>query len=141
LWWHDIAAVLERYRDAMDWPLVLSRIDDYGLLPAVRPVLTRAVEEWGAPMPVEVLHALRGRQHSREELHVYTQLVSGQRPAGRRFWTDLTSTPGWRQRLRFARANLFPSAAYMRERYTIPHPLLLPLYYPYRWLRGIRGLR
>jgi hypothetical protein len=141
LWWHDIAAVLERYRDAMDWPVVLSRIDAYGLLPAVRPVLTRAVEEWGAPIPVDALRALRDRQHSREELHVYAQLASGQRPPGRRFWTDLTSTPGWRQRLRFARTNLFPSAAYMRERYDIQHPLLLPLYYPYRWLRGVRGLR
>jgi hypothetical protein len=47
--------------------------------------------------------------------------------------------PGWRQRVRFARTNLFPSAAYMRQRYQIKHPLLLPLYYPYRWLRGLRG--
>jgi len=63
------------------------------------------------------------------------------RATGRRFWSDLRAIPGWRQRLRFARTHLLPSAAYMRRRYGIAHPLLLPLYYPYRWLRGLRGDR
>jgi hypothetical protein len=141
LWWHDISAVLKHHRHEMDWPLLLSRITDYGLLPPVRLVLTRAVEEWAAPVPLDVLGALRDRQHSSEELRVYAELTSGDRPAGRRFWTDLTSTPGWRRRVRFARTHLLPSPAYMRNRYDIRHPLLLPLYYPYRWLRGVRGLR
>jgi hypothetical protein len=29
----------------------------------------------------------------------------------------------------------------MHQRYHISHPLLLPFYYPYRWLRGLRGVR
>ena len=51
------------------------------------------------------------------------------------------SMPDWRQRLHFARANVFPSADYMRQRYGVRHPLLLPIYYPWRWLRGLLGLR
>jgi hypothetical protein len=27
----------------------------------------------------------------------------------------------------------------MRRRYAIAHPLRVPLYYPYRWLRGVLG--
>ena len=45
----------------------------------------------------------------------------------------------WSERLGYAWTHLFPSAAYMRQRYDIPHPLLLPLYYPYRWFRGLRS--
>jgi hypothetical protein len=70
---------------------------------------------------------------------VVVQRLRAALPAGARFWTDLAGITGWRQRLRFARTNLFPSAAYLRQRYAIPHPLLVPLYYPYRWWRGLRG--
>ncbi len=27
----------------------------------------------------------------------------------------------------------------MRHRYQVSHPLLLPLYYPYRWTLGLRS--
>jgi hypothetical protein len=73
------------------------------------------------------------------ERRVFKALTSGSRPAGKRLWVDLVSTPGWRDRVRFAWSNLLPSAAYMRVRYNIRHGLLTPLYYPYRWLLGIRS--
>ena len=42
---------------------------------------------------------------------------------------------------RYAWANLVPAPAYMRERYAISHPALLPAYYPYRWFVGLREAR
>lgn len=45
----------------------------------------------------------------------------------------------WTERWRFATATVFPSAPYMRRRYGVQHSWLLPFYYPYRWLRGLRG--
>ena len=39
-----------------------------------------------------------------------------------------------RKRAYLAWISLLPSPAYMRHRYNIRHSLLLPLYYPYRWL-------
>lgn len=27
----------------------------------------------------------------------------------------------------------------MRHRYHVPHPLLVPLFYPYRWTLGLRS--
>jgi hypothetical protein len=140
LWWHDVAEVLHCCRDDIDWPVLLSRTQQYGLVLPVRTVLTQVAEGWGAPIPSDVLRALYAQEYSPEESRVFTRLTAAERPAGHRFWTDLTTMPGWRQRLRFARTNLFPSATYMRQRYRIRHPLLLPLYYPYRWLRGLRGL-
>jgi hypothetical protein len=139
LWWHDIAEVLVFYRGRMNWTELLSRTRQYGLVLPVRAVLTRVSADWGAPIPAGVLHALRSHPPSRAEQRVFSRLSGAPRPAGQRFWSDLTSMPSWRQRLRFARTNLFPSAAYMQQRYRVPHPLLLPFYYPYRWLRGLRG--
>ncbi len=53
-------------------------------------------------------------------------------------WAGLTSISGWGLRLRYALGNLFPSVDYMQGQYHIPHKLLVPLYYPYRWPRGLR---
>jgi len=141
LWWHDIAQVLVCYRDRIDWPALLQQTERNELVLPVRDVLTRAAEDWKAPVPASVLERLRSTQPSRAERQAAAGFNAAGRPAGRRFWADLAAMPGWRPRLRFARTNLFPSLAYMRERYKVAHPLLLPLYYPYRWLRGLLGLR
>lgn len=141
LWWHDIVEVLTTTGDHIAWTELLAKTRQYGLVLPVRTVLTAAADEWGAPLPADVLAALRAVPHSRTEQRVFSWLTSTDRPAGQRFWADLGSMPGWGQRLRFARTHLFPSAAYMRQRYRILHPLLLPFYYPYRWLRGLRGAR
>jgi hypothetical protein len=140
LWWQDIVELLHARRGAIDWPTVLRKTRDYHLLPPVRSVLTEAAEAWGAPVPADVLAALREPSDARQAERLYEQL-SVIRSPGQRFLTDFATTAGWRQRLRYARTNLFPSAAYMRARYEIRHPLLVPLYYPYRWWRGLRGLR
>jgi hypothetical protein len=51
-------------------------------------------------------------------------------------WISLAGLPDWRSRLSFLRAHLFPPAAYMRHRYGLRHPVLLPLAYVWRWLVG-----
>jgi hypothetical protein len=140
LWWYDVAEALAAHRAEIDWPVLLAHTEEYGLLLPVRAVLSRAVDEWGAAIPAGVLHALRSLRESPMEQRIFADLTAAQRSPRQRFWSDLTSMSDWRQRLRFARMNLFPSPTYMRQRYAIAHPLLIPLYYPYRWLRGALGL-
>jgi hypothetical protein len=82
---------------------------------------------------------LRRLQPSCDEQRITAYLTATDRRAGRRFWTDLASMNRAAARLGYAWMHLFPSAAYMRARYHVRHPVLLPLYYPYRWLRGLRG--
>jgi len=65
-------------------------------------------------------------------------LTAPERGVAQRAWSDLRSMHGWRPRLAYASTHLFPSPAYMRARYHIRHRALLPLAYPYRWLRGLR---
>jgi hypothetical protein len=140
LWWNDIAEVLTQYGQRIDWTRFVSTVEQLGVLLPVRTVLTRSAEEWHAPLPEPAVWAMACGRVSPDERRAFDRVSAGEQPVARRFWADLASMPEWRQRLRFARTNLFPSAEYMRRRYRIPYPFLLPLYYPYRWLRGLRGV-
>jgi len=140
LWWNDIAEVLAAEGADLDWGELAARAQDFGLLLPVRQVLAALAVEWGAPVPAAALRDLEERQPSRQEARAIA-LLQNPGSAGRRFWSDLAAMPSWRQRLRYARTHVLPSPEYMRRRYGVRHPLLLPLYYPYRWLRGALGLR
>ncbi len=139
LWLHDVAEVIVFYQGQIDWGEVLARAQAYDLVLPLQQVLTRLVGEWDVPLPGDVLEQLHALRASPAEGRVFTWLTAEHRPVARRFWIDLASLPGWQQRLRFAWTNLFPSPDYMRSRYRIPHPLLVPVYYPYRWFLGLRS--
>ncbi len=135
---HDVAAVIGVYGERIDWQLLLDRAQTCGLVLPLQQVLGRVADEWGAPIAPTVLDRLGALRPSRHETRVFARLT-GERQPGRRFWADLASTTAWRQRLGYALSAVFPSPAYMRRRYRISHPVLLPFYYPYRWLRGLRS--
>ena len=125
LWWNDIARSVEAYGERIDWDQLIERAQQFNLLLPVRGVLTRAADEWRVPIPAAALQRMRSRQPSAEEQRVFAVLGAPAPAAGRRFWNDLRAMRSWWQRLRFARTNLVPSAAYMRQRYGVRHPLLL----------------
>lgn len=135
LWLHDVAAVIAFSRGQIDWDLVLSKAKAYNLVLSVQQILLRVVDEWNAPIPTEVVEKLRALQPSGDEVRTYTWQ---HQTMALRLFADLAGTKDWRQRLRIAFDTLFPTREYMQHRYHIPHPLLVPLYYPYRWLRGFR---
>lgn len=140
LWLWDIVEVVHHFRAQLDWTTLLTRAQAYDLVLPIRQTLPRLASEWGAPIPASVLEQLSVLEPSEREVHVFNQLHTETRPVGQRFWSDLTHLPSWRQRLRFAWHHLFPSPTYMRHRYRVPRLLLVPLYYPYRWFRGLRSL-
>ncbi len=139
LWLHDVAEVIAFYREQIDWEQVLARAQAYDLVLPTQQILTRVGEEWQAPIPPDVLERLRALRPSRDEERVFAWLAARHSSAAQRFWADLASMPGWGPRLRFVWRNLFPPAGYVQHCYRIAHPLLLPLYYPYRWFLGLRS--
>lgn len=140
LWLHDVAEVLVHYRDRIVWDELLRWTQECELVLPVQRVLRQVADEWAAPVPADALARLDALCPSAAELRVMAWRTARQRPVAQRLWSDLVSMSGWRQRIRYAWIQLFPSAAYMRGRYRIRHSLLLPLYYPYRWWVGLRGL-
>lgn len=139
LWLYDVAEVIASYGGRMDWGQVLARAQTCDLVLPVQQILVRLDEELHAPIPPAVLGRLRTLRPSRGEERVFAQLTAARRPVAQRFWVDLVGMPGWGPRWRFAWRSLFPSAGYMEYRYNIPHRLMVPLYYPYRWLLGLRS--
>lgn len=134
---YDLAEVIVLYQAHIDWDAVLARAQAYDLVLPLQEALTRAHELWCLPLPPEVWERLQRLEPSSGEQRAYA-LLAGRERVARKLWGGLASIPGWGARLRYVWGNLFPSAAYMRGQYRISNRLLLPLYYPYRWLRGLR---
>lgn len=134
---YDLAEVIVLYREQLDWTEMLARAQAYDLVLPLQEALARAHELWSLPIPSEVWERLQRLEPSRGEQRAYA-LLAGKERVARQLWGGLASIPGWRARLLYVWGNLFPSAEYMLDQYRIPNRLLLPLYYPYRWLRGLR---
>jgi hypothetical protein len=136
LWLHDIAELLARQADRVDWNQLLVQAQENDLVLPLQQVLQEVTVAWQVSIPHAASARLAALEPRAEERRVYSWLTAEQRPVVQRFWADLASLPGWRQRLDFAWRNLFPAPAYMVQRYGIRRRWLTAAYYPYRWWTG-----
>lgn len=137
LWLHDIAEAIAFSPTAIDWDLVITKAESYNLVFSVQQTLLRLADEWKVEIPGNVRSQLAILKPSWEEVRAY---YWQNQTMALRLFDDLAGAKDWLTRLHIAWDTLFPSRAYMQHRYQIPHPLLIPFYYPYRWLRGLRKL-
>lgn len=140
LWLHDVAEVLTLYQAQIDWEQLLSQSQAYNLVLSVRQILTQVADEWHAPVSANVLERLRVLQPSGDEVQIFTLLTAKHQTMALRLLTDVLGMPDCLNKLHLVWSTLFPSRAYMQKRYHIFHPALVPLYYPYRWLRGLKRI-
>ena len=138
LWLHDVAALLVRYEDQIDWADLLNRCQQYDLVLPVRRTLRCMVNEWRAPIPPRALQSFLEMEASQREKRVLARLTETESPAAGRFWTDLAEVPGRRKRLAVALRNVFPPPGYIEQIHRVPHPLLIPFAYPYHWWLALR---
>ena len=138
LWLNDVAEFVARYRDRLDWDVVLAEAQALDLVLALQRTLTVGAATLAAPVPSLILERIRALRPSRAEVAVVRRLTDRDRSMAARLWLDLTTMGSWAERVAFARTRLFPSTAYMKARYGVSHPVLVALAYPYRWLIGLR---
>ncbi|MBK8046768.1 MAG: nucleotidyltransferase family protein [Anaerolineales bacterium] len=141
LWKHDIAEVIAHYEATIDWTTVIQRAQQYDLVTPLQEILPACAQEWGVAIPAGVVSAVCELEPTARERRALTRLAAAHGSVAGRFWTDIAGLPGWRTRAGYAWENLFPSANFMRSRYTVHAPYLVPLYYPYRWLVALRSAR
>lgn len=137
LWQNDVAELLARCADGFDWDLLLRKAVEVQLARALQIVLPSAAADFGAPVPPDVLRRLPALPVSSPERLTFQRMMDPHQSGASLTLNFLLGLPGWREKMRYALTSAFPSPAYMRQRYHISHPLLLPFYYPYRWITGL----
>lgn len=135
LWLNDLRMMLQADASQLEWAELFARAEEFSWTLPLQQTLLHLREEWDAELPLATREWLKGTQPSAHEAKQIVR-VRERASVGRRFWHDLATLPSWNQRANFALVNLFPSRAYMRQRYALQNPLLLGLAYPYRWWRG-----
>jgi hypothetical protein len=138
LWLHDIALLLVRCQADIKWDILLSHAVNWNLITPLQIILPKMVRDWKAPVPENVMRQLSGFKPTANEKRVVRWLTSTDKQhTGWNVWMNARALPTFPQRVKYIMTQLFPSVHYMRERYGMFHPLLLPFYYIYRLLRGI----
>ena len=127
LWSFDIALLLERYRDRIDWDEVIEAAHSFGLDQIVKTTLAQVFEIWGVSVPDRARFVLK-RDRPSVTAHLLSVVHTAAYDGTRATW-DALSTPGFRNKLAYLRLLVFPSSDYMRERYAVSDTRWLPLYY------------
>jgi len=142
MWLQDIAELIHRYPDQIDWAQLLIQVPAFHLVLPVQQVLQQLAVDWAIPIPREVMEQILALKPSAREARVFGWLRAFPLAATlRSFLADLVGAVSWPQRFRYAWNTIFPSPSYMRQRYQILSPWLTPFYYPYRWLRAFNLVR
>ena len=132
LWLWDIHLLANRLTTE-EWEVLVRSAQDTGMLAVTMRGLELAHERFGARIPAGIIERLTpaGRKEPA------ARFVRGLRLAEIAL-TDLAVMRSWRSRLTFLWKNLFPPRAHMRATYPRCHPVLLPIAYLHRMVRGAR---
>ena len=121
---------------AADWQRVIAEASLAGVLPALQSALQLCQTWFNTPLPELALDLLNHPSDPQQQAF-FEQVAVPQRSSAGKVWVDLKGMSTARARFIHLRQKLLPSPNYMRERYQIPSPLLLPFYYLMRWGKAI----
>ena len=142
--WRDSyeAAALIRWAGAgLDWRAVCERAQAWGLALPLQDLLTRVEGLWPGAVPPAALTAIRRLPVSRFERWLHNWLVADKGDLTRRSIVAWLSQPGWGHRPRYLAETVFPSPAYLQERYGPAPKGLWPLLYARRAAIALHLLR
>lgn len=140
LWIHDLAEIIKHFEKNLDWKKLIELAEQFDLVLALKSNLSAVTDLYGQILPAEFLQALNRLEPSGSEIKYFTSLSKHHKSPGKTFLEDLSCLPDWRKKLHFAFSNIFPSITYMKIRYRFNHPLMLPVFYLYRWYLGITSI-
>ena len=135
LWLYDVHLLATAMTSA-EWDQALDAAIARGLAPVVAAALADAGALLGTTLPAGVLAHMSGHDAETDaDVLAYLRGDMSQLQAAASDWRRLA---GVRQRARFLREHLFPSAAYIRHRYGVSSRLALPLLYTHRIVTGAK---
>lgn len=119
--------------DAAAWARVRHDAVAAGVLGAVQAMLRLCQTWFGTPLPPAAAALLLETDEQAARL---ADIAQPDRSTAGKVWLNLRYMTGRRRRLAALLRILLPRPAYMRGRYHVRHPLLLPFAYARRWWRG-----
>jgi hypothetical protein len=136
LWTYDIALLLAEH--AMDWEVVLAKIQELGMTAPMQQALPAVAPAWGIPLPEAMMARLAALKPARAERRLMRWRASEHKRTGAYgVWANIWAMPDVWSAVRYVWNMVFPSVTYMREHYGMPSVMWLPVYYVRRWLRGV----
>ena len=136
IWFYDIDQLLRKWGDEMDWDETLARAQTFGWEAALHEAIRLSRTYFATPTPAPIRDWLQLPVNQLRGYNTMRQMTSPGRSSSLTVLHILRGLP-WRQRIRQTAHMLFPSPAYMRQRYP---QLPWPAAYPYRWFDAARKL-
>jgi len=135
LWLVDITRYLGQEDRAIDWELAAEKAAAFQWSAALYYTLKECQTRLGLKLDERHLELFRNSMGREEEALV----VEKSRPGQNKALLILQSLQGMQPqaRVRALWSNIFPSPAFMRQRYAVKAGWLLPGYYPYRWIDAL----
>jgi len=137
-WSYDLALLLALHQHELHWEQILDAARQFEILPALAAVLTHVTDTWGVAIPESIRASLA--ESTRGLANHLEVIVSTSERIDATILREGMSFHDWRTRAAYFFHVFFPSPDYMRERYRIAHPALLPLFYLLRLGLGARRL-
>ena len=137
-WTYDLALLLMRHGEAMDWAAIIAAARHSRLILALRAACDDVRTQWGVTLPPAAASALDAIPTGVTERAVFR--IATARDARLVSVLDIWYRRGVRAKCGYWFHILFPSAAYMQLRYEFRSRSLLPLYYLRRLVEIPLGL-
>jgi hypothetical protein len=139
-WFVDLALLVHKHHDSLDWEVVLAAAQEFELLLVLRETLDRLASYWPSLPLDEPRRRLHRLQPAPFERRLFRLLTVEPRSPLLDFYTDVVCLPSPSERVRFILLNLFPQRAYMAKRYGLKRAWQLPYGYLYRLGDGLLKL-
>jgi hypothetical protein len=133
-WAYDLALLLVRYREQLDWDEIAEIARRFGLSQTLYVALNDVEYLWQVSIPPKAKETIARLRPELSERFLFIANTAHHVDA-KDAW-DTFSLPGWSMRLGYLQNTLFPGRAYMQERYHIGPTRWLPPYYAARLLKG-----
>lgn len=131
IWLYDVHLLTSTF-GATEWSALVTLARDRSVASLCLDALEQAHTRLGTHLPEFVRQAL-AQAAPEEPSHRYLEGPVGKIDV---LESDLKTLPSWRARLRLLREHAFPPAAFIRQRYGVKSPLLLPALYLHRLIVG-----
>ncbi len=136
----DIAELVQRYNEDIDWEVFVRRVVEFKACLPVRYVLKGSLEVFKTPVPSFVFERLNIYKPSLFEKWAFrlSNTTDENFSSSKDVLAQFLRVQGVKGKIRFIRDVLYPQREFMLWRYRVKRPKLLPFYY---LLRPVEGLK